>query len=87
MKFRINSAAISSNTTINMTADGEPTVFTMDLECLTPENGEMFELDTFIAVDDYNEGGTRVLSQKEVQQSTSVEITMVEVAEDNDEIY
>lgn len=87
MKFRINSAAISSNTTINMTADGEPTVFTMDLECLTPENGEMFELDTFIAVDDYNEGGTRVLPQKEVQQSTSVEITMVEVAEDNDEIY
>ena len=87
MKFRINSAAVSSNTTINMAADGEPTVFSMDLEVLTPENGEMFELDTFDAVEDYNEGGTRVLPQKDLIQSTNVEVTMIELEADNDEIY
>lgn len=82
-------ANISSNTSITLQSDGDPTTFTMDIDVLVPENDVMMELRQINVEEDRFEGGTRIVPQSGKYTYTpsmedSGEIT---IPIDNNEIY
>lgn len=84
--FRAN---VSSDTSITLQADGDPTTFTMDIDVLTPENDIMMEMRQIDVEEDRFEGGTRIVPQHGKYTYTPAMTDAGEVLTpiDNNEIY
>lgn len=87
-QFIIHRANVSSDTSITLEAEGDPTTFSMQIDVLTPPNDIMMELKQYDVEDDPIEGGTRIVSQKSKYTYTPTNVEHIdEVAEKNEEIY
>lgn len=87
-QFTINRANISTNTHLSLAAEGEPTVFSMDLDVLTPPNEIMIEFKQFDVDEDYVNGGTRIIPQSARYSYTPSDIETNKVVEfTNTEIF
>lgn len=60
----IYKANVSSDTSITLQADGDPTTFTMDIDVLSPENDILMEIRQLDVEEDIREGGTHILPQR-----------------------
>lgn len=87
-QFVINRANVSSDTSITLQADGDPTTFSMQIDVLTPPNDIQMELKQYNVEDDLLEGGTRIVPQRSKYTYTPTNIDMVEsINVPNNEIY
>ena len=87
-QFTIFRANVSSDTSVTLEAEGDPTTFSMQIDVLTPPNDIMMELKQYDVEDDPIEGGTRIVPQKSKYTYTPTNIEYIEeVAEKNKEIY
>lgn len=73
-QFVINRAQVSSDTSLVLQAEGEPTTFSMAIDVLTPKNGDLVELKQFDVDDDILNGGTRVVPQYSQYTYTNTEL-------------
>lgn len=82
-------ANVSSDTSITLQADGEPTTFNMTIDVLTPENDIMMDIRQLDVEEDRFEGGTRIVPQSSRFTSTpSMDVAgEVVIPIDNNEIY
>lgn len=62
-QFVINRAVISTDTNIDLKADGDPTTFSMGVDVLSPPNENMVELRQFNVEEDKFAGGTKIVPQ------------------------
>lgn len=87
-KIIIFRANISSDTSITLQADGDPTVFTMDIDVLTPENGILMDMQLIEVEEDKYEGGTHIVPQKSTYSFTpAVADERKDIPSENNEIY
>jgi hypothetical protein len=86
-QFTIYQAKVSTDTNIKLEADGEPSVFSMDIDVLSPSNGIMMDLKQYKVEEDIFEGGTRILPQSSKYSYTPIVYEKIEAPELNDEIY
>lgn len=87
-QFTIHRANVSTDTSVTLEAEGDPTTFSMQIDVLTPPNDIMMELKQYDVEDDPLEGGTRIVPQKSKYTYTPTNIEYVEeVADKNEEIY
>lgn len=88
-QITIFKANVSSDTSITLQADGDPTTFTMDIDVLAPENDIMMELRQLDVEEDRFEGGTRIVPQRGKYTYTPSMEDYGEVLTpiDNNEIY
>lgn len=87
-QFVIHRANVSSDTSITLQADGDPTIFSMQIDVLTPPNDIQMELKQYNVEDDLLEGGTRIVPQRSRYTYTPTNIDMVEsINVPNNEIY
>lgn len=87
-QFVIHRANVSSDTSITLQADGDPTTFSMQIDVLTPPNDIQMELKQYNVEDDLLEGGTRIVPQRSKYTYTPTNIDMVEsINMPNNEIY
>ena len=86
-QFTIFNANVSSDTSITLEAEGDPTTFSMQIDVLTPPNDIMMELKQYDVEDDLLEGGTRIVSQSSKYTYTPTSIEDVQIDEKNEEIY
>ncbi len=87
-QFTIHRANVSSDTSITLQADGDPTTFSMQIDVLTPPNDIQMELKQYNVEDDLLEGGTRIVPQRSKYTYTPTNIDMVEsINVPNNEIY
>lgn len=87
-QFVIHRANVSSDTSITLQADGDPTTFSMQIDVLTPPNDIQMELKQYNVEDDLLEGGTRIIPQRSKYTYTPTNIDMVEsINVPNNEIY
>lgn len=87
-QFVIHRANVSSDTSITLQADGDPTTFSMQIDVLTPPNDIQMELKQYNVEDDLLEGGTRIVLQRSKYTYTPTNIDMVEsINVPNNEIY
>lgn len=63
-QFTIPRAQVSTDTSITLEAEGDPTTFSMSVDVLTPPSGDMIELRQFDVDDDELFGGTRITPQR-----------------------
>lgn len=85
----IYKANVSSDTSITLQADGDPTTFSMTIDVLCPENDIQMELRQIDVEEDKFEGGTRIVPQKGKYTYTPAMENYGEVHApiDNNEIY
>lgn len=87
-QFIIHRATVSTDTSITLEAEGDPTTFSMQIDVLTPPNDIMIELKQFDVEDDLIEGGTRIIPQKSKYTYTPTDIEMIHsISLPNEEIY
>lgn len=87
-QFTIHRAQVSSDTSITLEAEGDPTTFEMQIDVLTPPNDIQMELKQIDVEEDYVHGGTRVVPQKSRYTYTPTDIIEQKaVGFDNNEIY
>lgn len=87
-QFVIHRANVSSDTSITLQADGDPTTFSMQIDVLTPPNDIQMELKQYNVEDDLLEGGTRIVPQRSKYTYTPTNVDMVEsINVPNNEIY
>lgn len=88
-QFIIHKANVSSDTSITLEAEGDPTTFSMAIDVLVPPNDIMMELKEYDVEDDLLEGGTRIVPQKSSYTYTPAFVQAYEekVDIDNNEIY
>lgn len=87
-QFTIHRANVSTDTSVTLEAEGDPTTFSMQIDVLTPPNDIMMELKQYDVEDDPYEGGTRIVPQKSKYTYTPANITTGEIEIDsNEEIY
>lgn len=87
-QFTIHRANVSTDTSVTLEAEGDPTTFSMQIDVLTPPNDIMMELKQYDVEDDPIEGGTRIVPQKSKYTYTPTNIEYVEeIADKNEEIY
>lgn len=89
-QFTINRAQVTTDTSITLEAEGDPTTFSMSVDVLTPKNGDMIELKQFDVDEDLLGEGTRVAPQRATYTHTDTEIrdqSRVITDIKNDEIY
>ena len=87
-QFILPRAQITADTNITLQAEGDPTVFSMNVDIFTPPNDITMELREYEVTEDEIKGGTRVIPQKikAVSTQTSQILDKVETIENN-EIY
>lgn len=84
----IHRAEIASDTNISLEAEGNPTVFSMQIEVLSPPNNILAELKQFEVDEDSIHGGTRVIPTKSKYSYTPTTIVEKESVDfNNNEIY
>lgn len=89
-QFTINRAQVSTDTSITLQADGDPTTFSMKIDVLEPQNGELVDFKQFNVEQDEIRGGTMVAPQKAQYTHTNTEKVSDTVNVDdinNGEIY
>lgn len=89
-QFTINRAQISTDTSLTLEAEGEPTTFSMSVDVLVPRTGDMIELKQFDVDEDALFGGTRISpkSSEYTYTSTTTETQEQEIADiNNSEIF
>ena len=87
-QFIIHKANVSSDTSVTLEAEGDPTTFSMQVDVLTPPNDIMMELKQYDVEEDILEGGTRIVPQKSKYTYTPTNVEFIqEIAEKNEEIY
>lgn len=87
-QFTIFRANVSSDTSVTLEAEGDPTTFSMQIDVLTPPNDIMMELKQYDVEDDPIEGGTRIVPQKSKYTYTPANVEYIEeVADKNEEFY
>lgn len=89
-QITVNRAQVNSDTNITLQADGDPTTFSMQIDVLSPQNGDLMELKQFNVEDDLVYGGTRVVAQSnQLTHSNTLPITNSTKPDDinNVEIY
>lgn len=87
-QFVIHRATVTSDTSITLEAEGDPTTFSMSVDVLVPPNDIMMELKQFDVEEDKIEGGTRIIPQKSRYTYTPTNIDMIhDSGVSNDEIY
>ena len=87
-QFTIYRANVSSDTSITLQAEGDPTTFSMSIDVLSPENDIQMELKQLDVEEDKWEGGTRIVPQKAKYSYTPAYIDYnIIVPDDNNEIY
>lgn len=87
-QFIINRAAISASTKLQLQAAGDPTIFTVDIDLLMPNNKKsMMELRQYDVDEDKAEGGFRIVPQNKKHSQTSTLQTYNEIIIENNEIY
>lgn len=89
-QFTINRAQVSTDTSITLQADGDPTTFSMKIDVLEPQNGELIEFKQFNIEQDEIHGGTMVAPQKTSYTYTNTEkkTTVINVDDiNNGEIF
>lgn len=72
-QFVIHRAQVSSDTSITLEAEGDPTTFSMTVDVLSPENDIMIELKQYDVDEDPIHGGTRIIPQKDRYTTTNTE--------------
>ena len=84
----LNRTKVSSSTKIELTADGSPTVFSVDIDVLMPLNKKsMVELRQYNVEEDQTEGGTRIVAQNKNHSYTNPIYSYEQVVIENKEIY
>lgn len=87
-QFTIFRANVSSDTSVTLEADGDPTTFSMQIDVLTPPNDIMMELKQYDVEEDLLEGGTRIVPQVSQYSYTPADFTEDDTPiENNNEIY
>lgn len=87
-KFTIFRANVSSDTSIKLEAEGDPTVFSMDIDVLSPPNGIQMELKQFETETDHLHGGTRIVPQRNYYSHTQTDkVEKVQLDFTNKEYY
>ena len=87
-QFTIYRANVSSDTSITLQAEGDPTTFSMSIDVLSPENDVQMELKQLDVEEDKWEGGTRIVPQKAKYSYTPAYIDYnIVIPDDNNEIY
>lgn len=87
-QFIIHRAQVSSDTSITLEADGDPTTFEMSIDVLTPPNDIQMELKQIDVDEDFIHGGTRIVPQKSRYTYTPTDIVQKKKADfTNDELY
>lgn len=87
-QFIIHRANVSSDTSVTLEAEGDPTTFSMQVDVLTPPNDIMMELKQYDVEEDPVEGGTRIVPQKAKYTYTPTNVEHIqEIADKNEEIY
>jgi hypothetical protein len=87
-QFTIFKANVSSDTSVTLEAEGDPTTFSMQIDVLTPPNDIMMELKQYDVEEDIVEGGTRIVPQKSKYTYTQTYLEKEELTvEENNEIY
>lgn len=83
----INRAAISNENNLELSAEGDPAVFSLSVDVLSPPNEIMMELREFDVEEDKQCGGTKILPQSTKYSYTPVNIENREEKIENSEIY
>lgn len=84
----IHRAAVSSDTSITLEAEGEPTVFDLTIDVLTPKNDIPIEIKTFDVDEDVMHGGNRVVPRKSTYTYTpALQEIKKNIGLENPEIY
>lgn len=87
-QFVINRATVTTDTSITLQADGDPTTFSMSIDVLTPPNDIMMELKQFDVEEDVIHGGTSIVPQKGTYTYTPTNYEYVDkVSVENGELY
>ena len=87
-QFTIHRAQVSSDTSITLEADGDPTTFEMKIDVLTPPNDIQMELKQIDVDEDFIHGGTRIVPQKSRYTYTPIDVPKKKaVGFSNDELY
>ena len=87
-QFTIHRAQVSSDTSITLEADGDPTTFEMKIDVLTPPNDIQMELKQIDVDEDFIHGGTRIVPQKSRYTYTPTDVPKKKtVGFSNDELY
>ena len=88
VQFVIHRAQVSSDTSVTLEAEGDPTIFEMQIDVLTPPNDIQMELRTFDVEEDFVHGGTRVVPQKSTYTYTETDVESNRPLDfTNDEMY
>lgn len=87
-QFVIHRAQVSSDTSITLEAEGDPTTFEMSIDVLTPPNDIQMELKQIDVDEDYIHGGTRIVPQKSHYSYTPTDLVeRKQTSFSNNEIY
>lgn len=87
-QFVIHRAQVSSDTSITLEAEGDPTTFDMQIDVLTPPNDIQMELKQIDVDEDFIHGGTRIVPQKSHYTYTPTDIVEKKTTDfTNPEIY
>lgn len=85
-QITIFNANVTSDTSITLQAEGDPTTFSMTIDVLCPKNDVMMELREFDVEDDIVQGGTRIAAQNSKYTYTPTNVEKAEVSIKNDVI-
>lgn len=88
-QFTINRATVSSDTSVTLEAEGDPTTFSMTIDVLCPPNEVMMELKQYDIIEDKEQGGYQIKTQghRRTQTPLYVEEFQRKIDVNNDEIY
>lgn len=87
-KFIIHQACVSSDTSIALEAEGDPTTFDMQIDVLTPRNGIQVEFILLDTEEDFVHGGTKIIPQKGELTYTKTDVAVQHKLDfTNDEMY
>lgn len=87
-QFIIKNARIAPTTDISMKADGDTSIFSMEIYAIAKDDGPMIELREYRTETDEMNGGTYIIPEKKFFSHTKVSLPIVQKVEiDNDEIY
>lgn len=86
-QFVLKRAKVSSTTSIELQADGDPVTFSIDIDVLMPRDKVMVELRQFDVEEDKREGGFRIVPRNKRYSYTPTNQDYEESVIDNNEIY
>lgn len=88
-QFVVNQAKMSSDQTIELSADGDPVVFSMDVTVLRPDSGVMMQFIQYDVVEneEENDGSTMVKNTENLNLLDDAELFKVSTEGSEDEAY